>query len=470
MLRHMNVMTVALIASMSFAPSALADPQAASTDRAILVSYLPPSNESLAFVSPTVAAQIAALTKEGLSDERATQEIATQNEVANTALVTKLEAALGGEYAGVWFEPAAAKLHIGVISKESVKFVDTTVAEAGISNDVTKTQVRSTWTELVQAQKRWNIRLADLLRRFEVATSISARHNAVEIELGSSVSSTRRALIEHEAAAESVDVQLKTAPGAQIRITPQAKCEKFEANKARCEKPITAGVTIISEAKGGVKEICTAGPLAIPQDLSKETLETYLLTAGHCIETIGEKWFALNLAGVEKEVGVASEALSEEKGSKADVGAIKIKNPGEWTEGGNTPVFAAYAPWSAAEPEPVAIPKQEKPVEMHTNCIEGQSSGEKCGTIEKIELTVGTIEKLVEDNEALATAEGDSGGPWISTVTASLNFAEGTHVGRTMLSKKPVYEPLEFSFKELALKLELLTSANQARAACPMMD
>lgn len=307
----------------------------------------------------------------------------------------------------------------------------------------------------------------------QLETALAPQRNAVSIVLSSSTSRLERATITRAAAASAVRVDVTTVKERQIRLMLDgaAECNKFKENEAYCDKPITAGVTIKSEIDAGDERVvCTAGPMTIRTNRTTETLETFLLTAGHCIEKAegkGIKWYAFNKAGTEKEIGTASEFINDKK---ADVGAILINNPGEWIEeAGNIPVFAGYAPWSAATPKAQPVLGEAAPVLNHTNCKEGQTSGETCGTIKNLSVTLEGTEKFVEDEKA-QSEEKDSGGPWISTQAGSVNFAEGTTVGHKGVNG--VYEPLKTAFVELAalgLSLELLTKANETRAACPMM-
>ena len=49
----------------------------------------------------------------------ASESEAVEAEIARTGVVGKLEAAMGGAFGGVWFEPSVAQLHVGVTSPAS---------------------------------------------------------------------------------------------------------------------------------------------------------------------------------------------------------------------------------------------------------------------------------------------------------------------------------------------------------------
>jgi hypothetical protein len=171
---------------------------------------------------PPLDKEIAVLTSQGISPTRALQALDVQGVVTQTGLVSTVEAALGNAFAGVWFEPAAALFHIGVTSNASTETAKQVVARAGLTAGVTITPVRSTWAALVDAQKEWNDRLAELLVNQEAATGLNAQHNAVSIEVSSSVPARERTALQEEAAIAGVNVLVRVAPPSRSRLLPVA--------------------------------------------------------------------------------------------------------------------------------------------------------------------------------------------------------------------------------------------------------
>jgi hypothetical protein len=381
--------------------------------------------------------------------------LAAEAEIARADLVEEMEAALGGAFSGVWFEASTAQLHVGVTSTESRRAAAVVAAQAGLAANVTETPVDSTWAELLAAQRRLSRHLDDLFARAEVATALRPELNAVEVELGSAVTPARRAGLEGEAAATGVDVLVTVAPSPQIRIGKEARCNKFEEDKAFCDPTIVAGVRVEAET------VCTAGPAVMPRDHTKST-DTYILIAGHCIDEgsggggVGEKWFAKNKAGEKKEVGKAIEFLN---GKAADVGVVKVDNPGFWAKEGLTPVDPAIAPWNEEEPEPKAVKGEEAPAVGTKVCMSAQTTGTACGKILKLNVEAAGTEGLVEVESAHAA--GDSGAPWY--LEAAVGTVEGTHVG--FKGENAVFEPIATSFAKLTTQLKLLTEANKVRHA-----
>jgi hypothetical protein len=412
--------------------------------------------------------EIAALTRQGLSPERALQAVDVQGAIARSNVIAELEAALGRAFAGVWFEPASAQLHVGVTSPASRRIAAAVVARQGVTADVALTSVRSTWVQLHAAQAQMNRKLAGLFAQGQVVTALSPKDNAVYVTLASAVHVQRRADLGRVASAAHVNVEVHVIPGARLvgrRAAPTTSCNRFEANKANCNPSLTSGVTITGPTT------CTAGPMAIPR-ASKN--ETYLLTAGHCLKTggVGSKWFAFNKAGTKIEIGPAAEFFDITKG---DAGAIKITNPAWMTGKEKDPLLAVTAQWTkepAEQEVSYPVEAERQPVQNATTCHEGQTTGESCGSIMNVslsevflndatgnEITEGLVQVLGARN-----AGGDSGGPWmfIENNASKTVRMEGTNVG--FLPTSSLYDPFVLVYRLLTkLNLELLTTGNENR-------
>jgi Trypsin len=404
-----------------------------------------------------------ALTRQGISPAHAYRAIGVQSTIAQNGLANEIEGAMAVTYGGMWFEAATAKLHIGVTSPASRRAAETIVARAGLTADVTETQVRSTWAQILATQQQWNQKLADLLPHSQFQTALAPQTNAVLVTLSASVTAPDLTTLKREASTAHANVMVSVIPNRHFTaITEGTKteCNKFETNRAYCNKTITSGVSILN-----VPPNCTGGPLAIPK-ASKS--ETYLLTAGHCLvepSRFGTKWYAYNRAGESKEIGASVPEFFDE--TKGDVGAIKINQSGYWVSTkANDPVFADTTEWSKNNPETSYFVTGERQPSLvgFTNCHEGQTTGQSCGVITKTGATNGITVGLIEDAEA-TSAGGDSGGPWLFITTKDNEaLMEGVHVGKNPTTGNPVYEPLRTAFKLLTkLNLELLTTANEVR-------
>jgi predicted nucleic acid-binding Zn ribbon protein len=192
--------------------------------------------------------------------------------------------------------------------------------------------------------------------------------------------------------------------------------------------------------------ICSAGPLAIP---TANRAQRVVLTAGHCIAKghgVGAKWFAYNRGGAKSQIGTAiAFKVGGAAGAKiGEFGDISIE--AAWQTGrANTPVLAVTARWDKNRETRYPIVGEKVPVENATNCHEGQTSGNACGSIEGEPGSVvstfwgRTMEGLVEDSAKAAA--GDSGGDWFGTNGNGQVEVEGTMVGIRNTGQS-IYQPL----------------------------
>lgn len=407
-------------------------------------------------LDPQTSAEVAAVARTGVPLPRAREAIAVQSAVEREDLVNRLDAALGGEYGGVWYAPAAAQLHVGVTSASGARIAEGVAARAGLGLYVTETMVRSSEAGLAAVQRDLSLSLAGLFAREEAMTWVSLEGNSVNVELGSGVSAGERAALEGEVSQTPVDVVVTGASTPDLGVAPQAQCVKFESKKAFCDPTIVAGTRL--EDKNGIG--CTTGPAVLRP---AEPTETFVLTAGHCITAVGESRFSFNKAGKKEEVGKVTAFLSEPAGNNADVAVVKVENK-FWKKAGEIPVVPAIAPWDKAkEVEPFKVNGETPPVEKAATCVSGQASGFHCGTIKTTKLEIGKLEELVEV-EGTKTEVGDSGSAWFSEKE---KLVQGTHAGEGEISENPLFQPLQWSFKRLKevskLEFVLLTTKNEKR-------
>jgi hypothetical protein len=179
----------------------------------------------LSYGASSTTPELAVLTEQGISLARAHEALRLQQQVAEMHLGQRIEEVLGDDFAGVWFEPAAARFHIGVTGIPSRNAAERVVEQAHMTAYATYTPVRSTWSALIGAQDQWNTRITKLLTAGQAATGIDVQHNAVSVTLSSSVSpSTSRALVS-EAAAASVHVSISFTSSTRLGLKLEATCE-----------------------------------------------------------------------------------------------------------------------------------------------------------------------------------------------------------------------------------------------------
>jgi streptogrisin C len=408
--------------------------------------------------------EIAVYVSKNIPRARAAAAVALQHKVMQAEIIGKMEAAMGSAYGGAWFEPAAARFHIGVTSPASRRAAEGVILREGLASEVTLTPVRSSWAELEAAQKQWNSHLPDLLARAEAQTGLSAQHNAVEVTLSSSVPTTRRGALEREASIATVNVRVTVARSPQVGGSPageKTECAKFKTFAAYCNKPITSGVTIEREAE---PKFCTAGPLAIPE---ANVNETYLLTAGHC-GSVGQSFYSYYKNGELHEIGKASTMVWNRGG---DYGVIPVE-AAAWKEAGNEPVFAVTAQWKFNEERSYNVIREGRIGENGVTCHDGQTSGGTCGEMKNTSTTWNyggvVVEGLVEvEGPELVVEKGDSGGPFFFSETSREVLMQGLFVVISELNgaenkRRGAFMPLNTVLA--TLKLELLTKNNENRA------
>ena len=420
--------------------------------------------------------QLGAYMRQGLSPKRAQVALATQSQVEAAELPVRVEEALGASFAGMWFEPATGKFSIGVVSGASRRAAEQVVAQAGLAGVVSYVSVRSTWTQLISAQREWTAKFVHLAGQ-QFSTGLTASNNAVSMKLSSSVPEHERALLEREAARFHVNVSITVVPPQELEARlHNSQCEvRPRASYAFCSKPIAAGVLITPNV--GRTTYCTAGPLAIlanPATLAAE-LETFLITAGHCLEGT-EKWFTATHPGnVLSEIGPTRKFLKDLFG---DYGAIEV-GP-NWLQAGTTPALAQMTHYQDnGLREAQNVLGEAASVEKASFCKQGATSAEQCGTITEVNALVNFEDQggallhvtgLVETNTC--SEGGDSGGPYATLPTGNGVDILGTEVGGSRLVGQICsglfcsdcttwYEPIKTSLTGLGLAL--LTTANQTR-------
>lgn len=418
--------------------------------------------------------ELRVLMKLGISLERASQALELQRRVASTDLVGRIDAALGGAFAGVWFEPAAAKFHVGVTSPASAGAAADVAAQAGLASSVVLTRVRSTWAALIAAQNHWNAVLEMPLARGQAMTGIDARHNAVAITVSSSVPAHLLAALKHEAATLGVNVIITTVRSSVLPAEPAATCRFLESRRAWCERTIVSGVRI--EARLG----CSAGPMLMQGN------ETYMLTAGHCFgegspaggTAVNERVTSEYPSGVGGLMEIGSEGRWYENRER-DMAEVKIAAGSSFRQALPTPVPALLAEWGVKTEEAQAVIGEAASVEGQSNCRVGATSGEKCGMVKRLDVSAAGTDHLVEDS---ACAErGDSGGPsFFSEGRANNVTMQGVVVASKQLRRCSEgeegswYEPLKdtaglvgFSILSTFAGQALLTTANETRRIHP---
>jgi hypothetical protein len=416
-----------------------------------------------------VAREASAIEATGTSASRAVADAEVQAVVGATNAPEKIEAALGSDFAGIWFDNANSHLVVGLASDTSRAIAEQAAAAAGVSAYVEEKSVRSSWTELLAAQEAWNAKLSTLIKGQEASTSLVPASNAVSVALSSAVPSSTIATLEDEASTASVNTLVNIVAPSGLEATPDSTTSCYHPY---CNKPIAPGVEIYSEPEGGTLASCTSGPLAVGPNGY-----TYMITAGHCAEakyiTETGYWSSCYANGYScgaiGKVAVGSTHLNE----WGDFTAVLI-NSAFWTNAGEEPLFGDTAEWKTNTSYNVV--GEESSYQGLANCHAGWHSGEQCGTVLAVNVTVTisysphgksepiAVHGLVEDSAC--TDAGDSGGPWFSTGSPGVDgsaLMEGITLASVgeCFAEPSWYEPLQTILSTEGLVL--LTAYNQKR-------
>lgn len=440
------------------------------------------SKARIAVIAVTLALAIVAYAVIASQQLRAAAEAGSARGEAEAAIskagvIPKLESTLGGAFGGVWFDPPTLKLHVGVTTAASREQAEAMAAESRLADTVVATHVRSTWSQLGQAEDRWYDRLVDLFARGEASIALLPDENAVQVSLGSEVSSTRLAALRQAATADEANILIEVSQARSLVAHPGKKCAEFKKFSANCDSSITSGVTI-EEASGGS---CTAGPLLKRKSPANSTqaTETFVLTAGHCFHPtgVGQEWWAKETKGNKEKLGKVFEWLMPTPLiPNIDAGVIKVENA-FWTLGADPPVEPHRAAWVAgAEHEPATVAGEEEPAQNMKVCLSGQRSGIRCGevTAVKQKVSIEYTKKELSMCEELAkvsfpgrAGQGDSGGPIYkesapeTLVGHYVAFVE--EEGFPGEGKVGWFQPLPVSLKRFATEYVLLTKTNKKR-------
>ena len=278
-----------------------------------------------------------------------------------------------------------------------------------------------------------------------------------------------------QAAATNGRVVVSVEPPSTLRFELQATCESpFTTVRPYCEKTLVSGVGIKTPVL-----TCTAGPMLISGN------ETYMLTAGHCfgIATIlaaGENFTSLLITSAYQAGGGQLEIGKEGKrynNKERDMGEVKIKRTATtslFLQALPTPLPALVTEWTASAAAPHAVNGVEAAAVGQTVCHQGQTSGEQCGTVLRLNVEFAETDHLVETS---ACGEGgDSGGPYFFRTGSGEVRMEGVHIGGTPNcprgpTTRTGFEPLidgpgtalGFGILSTFAGQQLLTTANENR-------
>ncbi len=345
----------------------------------------------------------------GVSTANAEESLEIQEEGTEAAIESGLEASLGKDYAGIWFDNQSGEFVVPVTDGSDRSVVGSELAAAGLQADFRTSTVASTWAELEAAQEGLNRALAVPMSEGLIQTSLDPRSNAVMVRWAEGLNGDGQALMQREAAAASVEVKLEQVPKDAFAVTPAA-CS--ELGNSSCDRPLRGGVAI---GENGFITDCTAGFKA-----TSPAGNRYVITAGHCALLNGSNvqyWMAEDTKAEDHYLGYTEQAQWAKGTDFAKInanGTYWDTNP--WptqiVEWGHNTEFGY--PIDAAHP----ITSEGSSFVGQYACHSGMVSGSSCGYVKAVnasisgeyqgeKFTINHLSKL----SPVCGEQGDSGGP-----------------------------------------------------------
>jgi hypothetical protein len=330
-----------------------------------------------------------------------------------------LRAALGREYAGVWYDHEIGEFVVPVTVEADRSMVQEEFARRQLGDSYRVEQANSTWAELMRAYARINTEHRSLLNRGIIQTGIDARGNAVGIATATSIAEAEREQVGRTAASETVRVKILKQAEDNLAV-PTVACV-FPS----CDRPLRGGVRLLGQT--GVLG-CTTGFLVF----GNVNNQRYMMSAGHCFDG-GQDFprYAWNSAGARHMIGGIWSWIY---GTSGDAGLVRVVGdswwnmpPGEFWPGVVVwgPDFAGQAPsqpfhtiFNGAQPSYKGL------YACHSGSpAQGSWPSTTCGTVSVSETstsfddngdgigdtTVGNLRRLT--GASVCVLGGDSGGP-----------------------------------------------------------
>ena len=316
----------------------------------------------------------------------------------------RLEALLGADYAGAWFNhEARGRLEIGMTRSGRARAVDVQriVDEYALGDDVALIDVRFSLAELQRTKLSIRDSASDMLRIGHLATGYDPSINSVVVMTLSVLPSYEEARIREIANQDGVVVRRvdsSTLTGRDFDFGYIALCRIN-----RCNPPMRGGRGVFS---------CTAGFTARHR---VNTSDLVLLTAGHCIDGNWDTtWQAANVLGTPLNIG-PSYGYVHGGFSGTDAGAIYIDPAGSWSTPEPEPwVLVEHSAQTTYDPK-YAIEDDAASVVGSTLCYSGRTTLTNCAQVWMLGYDyVDSYGELMFDAGLLwpcTAGPGDSGAP-----------------------------------------------------------
>ncbi len=316
----------------------------------------------------------------------------------------RLEVDLGADFGGVWVDPVADRVKVGVVKvvtaqhKATIDRAATAIGLTGHDNVVV--------TRPFSALVRYNDWLAREIVRVNtgahvfLSAGIRTDRNAISMGVPdeAGLTAAQQALVKQAVA---------DLGGALILKERQTRFTNYACQVPYCDWPLRGGVKI-----NHPNSWCSSAFMA----QSKVDTKKYLMTAGHCIPSGAVTWSTKDTAGVRKDIGPTWSYYVDTY--IGDMAIIRVDDPVGWQ-----PQAWIQVPWGpyVTKNDNYTIRADKTSVVGMRICAQGAASQiTTCGEVEELGLTA-NVDGLMMTNLGYATAcggPGDSGGPMFASHNA----------------------------------------------------
>jgi len=355
--------------------------------------------------------------QESFGVDEETAEANLEAQTLGSSIVGQLQATLGDDYAGVWFDNDAGEFVIPLLSVVDRAKVAPLLGRMGLSGRYRFAAADSSWSDLLIAHQQLDASLNGQLEAGHVKTSVDPVANAVVVERTSGLSAATKAAIESKADAAPVEVEVEQSDRGSLFGSLTA-CH-FEPNPKGCDLPARGGVPISFEGASS-PTFCTAGfPAVRSADGHK-----FMLTAGHCLQGFGSvMWRTLDAGGTPHDVGKMESWVFNGAGGYGDYGIIDAE--GQWW----TTAAWKYQIVNWGVSQEYSIDSESWSYVGEQACIVSGNWGKKCAPVTEVDVTYTDPKPTRIDHTnvfgPLCVEGGDSGSPI---------FNDGSHSALGVLS------------------------------------
>ena len=358
-----------------------------------------------------------------VSEAVAENRLEVQSRGTEADIVGEMEQALGGSFAGVWFDNETGEFVVPVASSAGRALsadradVSRELADVGLVSRFRTPAVEHSWRELEKTQAVVNLEIRDLFEANLVQTSIDPNTNAVVVDVAKGISEDDAARLNAISGQSDIDIELRDGELQRFRARSLIDCHAYWRY---CGTPLRGGVVIDSLEKAW----CTSA-FRVRGDTNNKR---YLLTAGHCI---GNGQFPYPGQPYVHWSSSLGELAKDDKFQERYIGEVEQwAFPGnDWAKINATGSFWDTSPWPARVvrwgENQATIVQENYPIEAEgssymwqTVCHSGGASGTSCAVVTALNQSIfyGTEKDPEGMVNGLTVAEGgcaypgDSGG------------------------------------------------------------